>query len=133
MKYKVTILLISIIILVVLTTLFLINRTKGQAQDSVNGLYSITIKDIDEMDKYPEVKEFLIENGHYDELQQMFRDLQTNTSKDNNKGKLDKDIEAAIIEKYNLEKPTQNKANNFEVTIIIEYGSNKAINSVQLK
>lgn len=132
MNHKVIIILTSIIILVGITTLLLISRTKDQSQDSVNGLQGITISDINELDQYPEVKEFLVQNGNYEKLEQLFKDSQTRTG-EGNKEKVDEENEAALTEKYGLEKPIQSKEKNFEVTILIEYGSNKAIKNVQLK
>jgi hypothetical protein len=42
----ITIILISITFLVGITTFLLVSNTKGQPQDSVNGFYSVSIKDV---------------------------------------------------------------------------------------
>jgi hypothetical protein len=133
MKYKAIKIVIPIILLVGITTFIHVRKVKGQRQGSVSGLYSISIKDIDEIDKYPEVKEFLLQNGHYEKLEKVVKELEISASEHDNKGKLDKEIESVLIEKYSLEQPTQTKLNNTGITIIIEYRSNKIINDVQIK
>jgi hypothetical protein len=133
MKYKVIIILISVTILVGITYFLLVSKTKGQPKDSTNGFYSISIKDINEIDKYPEIKEFLMQNGYYEKLQKSIKEMQISGNVYNNKGKLTKGIESDMIKKYSLDQPTQTKLNNTGITLIIKYDSSKIINDVQLK
>jgi hypothetical protein len=133
MKYKVAIILVSVIFLIGITYFLLVSKTKSQCKDSVSGIYSISIKDIDELDKYPEIKEFLMQNGHYEKLQESIKEIQTSGNVYIDKGKLPKEIKAEMIKKYNLEQPNKTKLNNIGVTIIIEYDRNKIINDVQIK
>jgi hypothetical protein len=133
MKYKVIIILISVTILVGITYFLLVSKTKSQPKDSTNGFYSISIKDINEIDKYPEIKEFLMQNGYYEKLQKSIKEMQISGNVYNNKGKLTKEIESDMIKKYSLDQPTQTKLNNTGITLIIKYDSSKIINDVQLK
>jgi hypothetical protein len=133
MKYKVIIILISVTILVGITYFLLVSKAKGQPKDSTNGFYSISIKDINEIDKYPEIKEFLMQNGNYEKLQKSIKEMQISGNVYNNKGKLTKEIESAMIKKYSLNQPTETNINNSGITLIIKYDSSKIINDVQLK
>jgi hypothetical protein len=133
MKYKVVIILIPVTILVGITYFLLVSKTKSQPKDSTNGFYSISIKDINEIDKYPEIKEFLMQNGYYEKLQKSIKEMQISGNVYNNKGKLTKEIESAIIKKYSLDQQAQTKLNNTGMTLIIKYDSSKIINDVQIK
>jgi hypothetical protein len=133
MKYKVVIILIPVTILVGITYFLLVSKTKSQPKDSTNGFYSISIKDINEIDKYPEIKEFLMQNGYYEKLQKSIKEMQISGNVYNNKGKLTKEIESDMIKKYSLDQQAQTNLNNTGITLIIKYDSSKIINDVQLK
>jgi hypothetical protein len=133
MKYKVVIILIPVTFLVGITYFLLVSKTKSKPKDSTNGFYSISIKDINEIDKYPEIKEFLMQNGYHEKLQKSIKEIQIGGNVYNNKRKLTKEIESAMIKKYSLDQPTHTNLNDTGITLIIKYDSNKIINDVQLK